>query len=251
MCIADTPEQQIRPAVTWLMKERDAKNFYLIGDDYVWPRKSNEHAKKYIAENGGKVVGEEYVPFGAPNKFEEAVTRIKCGQARRGADHPGRRRQRQLQPHLRRLRPRQGDRAAVAAARGEHAEGHRRREQQQPVLVHVVLSPMRRATRTRNSRRRTSAKFGDKAPQLSIIGADCYAGVNLRQGAGREGAGHQCPQGDGGLERPGLRQRRRAAWTMHGRHVDKTMYLASCKGTEFEIIKTIERVKHGETCKAA
>ena len=36
--------------------------------------------KKFVAEYGGKVVGEEYVPFGAPNKFEEAVTRIKAAK---------------------------------------------------------------------------------------------------------------------------------------------------------------------------
>ena len=67
--IADTPEQQIRPSVAFMMKDRGAKSVYLIGDDYVWPRKCNEQAKKYIADNGGKVVAEEYVPFGAPNKF--------------------------------------------------------------------------------------------------------------------------------------------------------------------------------------
>ena len=78
--IADTPEQQIRPSLTWMMKEKGAKSVYMIGDDYVWPRKCNEHAKKYIAENGGKVVAEEYVPFGAPNKFEEIVTRIKSAK---------------------------------------------------------------------------------------------------------------------------------------------------------------------------
>ena len=78
--IADTPEQQIRPSVAFMMKDRGAKSVYLIGDDYVWPRKCNEQAKKYIADNGGKVVAEEYVPFGAPNKFEEIVTRIKSAK---------------------------------------------------------------------------------------------------------------------------------------------------------------------------
>src|ERR1700729_4403010 len=78
--IADTPEQQIRPSVAYMMKERGAKSVYLIGDDYVWPRKCNEHARRYIAENGGSVVAEEYVPFGAPNKFEEIVTRIKSAK---------------------------------------------------------------------------------------------------------------------------------------------------------------------------
>jgi ABC-type branched-subunit amino acid transport system substrate-binding protein len=78
----------------------------MIGDDYVWPRKCNEQAKKYIAENGGKVTAEEYVPFGAPNKFEEVVTRIKSAKTGWGSDHPRRRRQREFQPHLCRLWPR-------------------------------------------------------------------------------------------------------------------------------------------------
>ena len=76
-CLGETPPQQAQPATEFLAKEKKAKTFYLIGDDYVWPRKSNEQIKKYVAQYGGKVVGEEYVPFGAPNKFEEAVTRIK------------------------------------------------------------------------------------------------------------------------------------------------------------------------------
>jgi urea transport system substrate-binding protein len=38
--------------------------------------------------------------------------------------------------------------------------------------------------------------------------------------------------------------------TMYGQHVDKNMFLAECKGTEFEILKTFEAVKHGEACKA-
>ena len=37
--------------------------------------------------------------------------------------------------------------------------------------------------------------------------------------------------------------------TMHGRHVDKTMYLATCKGADFDIIKTFDDVKSGEVCK--
>jgi hypothetical protein len=37
---------------------------------------------------------------------------------------------------------------------------------------------------------------------------------------------------------------------MRGRHVDKTMYLATCKGTEFDIIKTFADIKSGDECKA-
>ena len=38
--------------------------------------------------------------------------------------------------------------------------------------------------------------------------------------------------------------------TMHGRQVDKDMYLAQCKGTNFEVIKTIKAIKSGTACQA-
>ena len=82
-CLGETPPQQAQPAVEFLAKEKNAKTFFLIGDDYVWPRKSNEQIKKYVAQYGGKVVGEEYVPFGAPNKFEESGDAHQGPQARR------------------------------------------------------------------------------------------------------------------------------------------------------------------------
>jgi hypothetical protein len=37
--------------------------------------------------------------------------------------------------------------------------------------------------------------------------------------------------------------------TMRGRQVDKDMYLARCKGTDFDVIKTIKAVKSGTACK--
>ncbi len=77
---ADTPQQQVEPSIKALAKMTGAKTYYLIGNDYVWPHKTNDQAKKYIAETGGKVVGEEYLPLGAPNKFEDAVARIKSAK---------------------------------------------------------------------------------------------------------------------------------------------------------------------------
>ena len=38
--------------------------------------------------------------------------------------------------------------------------------------------------------------------------------------------------------------------TMRGRQVDKDMYLAQCKGTSFEVFKTIKGVKSGTACRA-
>ena len=37
---------------------------------------------------------------------------------------------------------------------------------------------------------------------------------------------------------------------MRGRHVDKNMFLADCKGTQFNVLKTFADVKSGSECKA-
>ena len=64
MAIGETPGAQWRPAIEWLANNRQASNWYLIGSDYVWPWLSHKAIKKYIADAGGRVVGEEFVPIG-------------------------------------------------------------------------------------------------------------------------------------------------------------------------------------------
>lgn len=64
MAIGETPRWQSRPAIHWLADVKKASRWYLIGSDYVWPWQSHRAVKKYIAEAGGQVVGEEFVPVG-------------------------------------------------------------------------------------------------------------------------------------------------------------------------------------------
>ena len=65
------------PASNWVSKEKDAKTFYLLGSDYIWPRTSNKIARKHI-ENvlKLKVVGEEYFPLGN-TQFNSVINKIK------------------------------------------------------------------------------------------------------------------------------------------------------------------------------
>ncbi|MBI1396365.1 MAG: urea ABC transporter substrate-binding protein [Betaproteobacteria bacterium] len=69
--------QQILWGLDWVMKEKGAKSFFLIGSDYIWPRTSNKIARKHI-ENFRhlKVVGEEYYPLGHTN-FNSLINKIK------------------------------------------------------------------------------------------------------------------------------------------------------------------------------
>ncbi len=69
--------QQILAGLDWVVKEKKAKKFFLVGSDYIWPRTSNKIARKHI-ENvvKGEVVGEEYYPLGN-TQFGSLINKIK------------------------------------------------------------------------------------------------------------------------------------------------------------------------------
>ncbi len=64
MAIGETPPRQARPAIAWLAEHKRARRWYLIGSDYVWPWLSHRAVKRYIAQAGGQIVGEDFVSVG-------------------------------------------------------------------------------------------------------------------------------------------------------------------------------------------
>ncbi len=58
-----TTNQQIVPAVQYLLDEGKTK-FFLLGSDYVFPRTSNTIIRAQLADAGLEPVGEEYLPLG-------------------------------------------------------------------------------------------------------------------------------------------------------------------------------------------
>jgi len=57
------PNQQIEPAVEWLLKEK-GKNFFLVGSNYIFPKTANTIIKEQLKALGGETVGEEYLELG-------------------------------------------------------------------------------------------------------------------------------------------------------------------------------------------
>jgi urea transport system substrate-binding protein len=57
------PDQQVAPVVDYFMKQYHAKTYFLIGSDYAFGRGMLNFTKTYIEKNGGKVVGNEYLPM--------------------------------------------------------------------------------------------------------------------------------------------------------------------------------------------
>ena len=74
-----TTNQQISPAVEWLIKDKKLKKFFLVGSDYVFPQTANAEIKPQVASLGGTVVGEEYTPLGH-REYATLVDKIKAAK---------------------------------------------------------------------------------------------------------------------------------------------------------------------------
>ncbi|UJF32307.1 urea ABC transporter substrate-binding protein [Paenibacillus hexagrammi] len=73
-----TTNQQIIPAVSWLLQNK-GKKFYLLGSDYVFPRTANKIIKEQLKAEGGTLVAEEYTPLGHTD-YNTIISKIKKGK---------------------------------------------------------------------------------------------------------------------------------------------------------------------------
>ncbi|MFQ3788966.1 transporter substrate-binding domain-containing protein [Halomonas sp. A29] len=69
------PNQQQQEFVPWLV-ENFGGRFYLIGNNYVYPREENNVCKMILEQVGGGPVHEEYVPMGHSD-FSSVINRIR------------------------------------------------------------------------------------------------------------------------------------------------------------------------------
>lgn len=72
------PNQQIDPMTAWLTKNV-GKSVYILGSDYIWPRRSAVAIEKAFEANGGKVLGVDFFPFGTQD-FGPAFDKVKAAK---------------------------------------------------------------------------------------------------------------------------------------------------------------------------
>lgn len=78
--IGETAARQLRPSIAWLGLRGQARRWMLVGNDYVWPRMSHRIARQSIAESGGQVVAETYLPFGVDD-FGPVIDQLRATRA--------------------------------------------------------------------------------------------------------------------------------------------------------------------------
>ncbi|MEK5061474.1 urea ABC transporter substrate-binding protein [Paenibacillus sp. FSL H7-0326] len=73
--IGATADQQIVPAIDWLLKNK-GKRAYLLGSDNVFARTANGIVKEQLKAEGAELLGEEYTPYGH-TEYSTIISKIK------------------------------------------------------------------------------------------------------------------------------------------------------------------------------
>ncbi len=63
--LGERPGYQLSAAAETMMREAGGHRWFLVGNDYCWPRSVNEVARHALPQLGGDVVGERYAAVGA------------------------------------------------------------------------------------------------------------------------------------------------------------------------------------------
>ncbi|MDS9468479.1 substrate-binding domain-containing protein [Paracoccus sp. MBLB3053] len=74
--IGETPANQLAGAVDHFTSDLGARSWFLMGHDYVWPRKTHDWLSRHLRASGCEVSGEEYHDLNEDN-FEAALDRIE------------------------------------------------------------------------------------------------------------------------------------------------------------------------------
>ncbi|MGW5071378.1 substrate-binding domain-containing protein [Streptomyces cyaneofuscatus] len=234
---SETPAGQLLPAMRMLARIRDVRRWFVVGNDYIWPRHTARAARRYARESRGRVCGEAYLPLGTDD-FAGVLRRIERADADAvlmllvGSD-------------------------AVRFNRAFAAAGLDARCLRLSTLMDesMLLGSGPEATadlystagffasladgHSMDFHGRYAARFGADAPVPGSLGESCYEGVLLLAalierartldvsaiGATAEHVRYEGPRGLLGLD---------------GRHVRQRIYLAEADGLDFTVLAQLD-----------
>ncbi|MEV5902832.1 substrate-binding domain-containing protein [Streptomyces sp. NPDC052127] len=230
---SETPARQLLPAMRLLTEARGVRRWFVVGNNYVWPRRTARAARRYARDSRGRVCGEAYLPLGADD-FHDVLGRIERADADAvlmllvGSD-------------------------AVRFNRAFAAAGLDQRCLRLSTLMdeNMLMGSGPEATvdlystagffasladqNTMDFHGRYAERFGVAAPTPGSLGESCYEGVLLLAalierartldvtaiGATADTVSYEGPRGLIGLE---------------GRHVRQRIYLAKADGLDFNVL---------------
>lgn len=237
----ETPARQLRPAMRLLGDARGVRRWFVVGNDYVWPRLTAVAAREYALGCGARLAGEAFVPLGTTD-FSRVLGELERCAADAvlvllvGADAAVFNRAfAAVGLHQRCLRlSTLMDENMLLASGPEATDGL----WAAAGYFETLATPESLGFGARYARR-----FGVHAPPVGSPGESCYEGVRLLAAlAGLSRArlpgGHGWPPDPAGetsaVSLPGF-DGARGALRLRGNHVEQPVYLAEADGLDFHV----------------
>ena len=229
----ETPAGQLLPAMRLLAEAALVRGWFVVGNDYVWPRATARAARRYARACGGAVRGEAFVPLGTED-YAEVLRRIE----RSGADA--------ILMLLIGADAVQFNRAFAACGLGGGVLRLSTHMDENMLLATGAEGTANlwaaagyfetlATAESMEFNGRYAARFGAQAPVLSSLGESCYEGVQLLAAlahrAGTLDVRALMRTGDGaGYEGP------RGPISLRGNHITQPIYLARADVFDFHIV---------------
>jgi ABC-type branched-subunit amino acid transport system substrate-binding protein len=241
----ETPSQQLQPVIPHLMESESVSKWYLIGNDYNWPHDTNALATDYIAQAGGTVVGEEYLPF-TVSEFDSSLQRIKesgadavlvtlvggasvgfnVSYAGFGLDKQAIRLGTLIEENT------------LAGIGAENANGL--------YSSSGYFASIETDTAAAFSESYTAA-YGADGAALNSLGQSTYEGLQLLAALGNKAGSLDVATMDAAAEGTTW-DTPRGTNTLVGRHVAQTIYLADGTGGAFDVVTSFDNVASSDAC---
>jgi len=238
----ETPDTQLLPALTVLEQEYRVRQWFVVGNDYIWPRSTARQIRAHLATDNRALSGQVYVPLGC-HDFGAALDQLERSPATGvvvllvGQDAVEFHRQfanRGLHHQMVRLSPLMDENMLLAT-------GAAASEQLYVGAAYFSALPTQGSL---DFTARYSRRFGPEAPVVGTMAESCYEGLHLLAAltklAGSAEISELCRVADD-VEFEGPR----GALRLTGHHTSQQNYLAKAAGLDFDVLASLRPANVG------
>ena len=230
----ETPERQVLPAMRWMAAELGVRSWFVIGNDYVWPRVSARAVRSYVrASRELRLVDEMFVPLGTED-FSGAVGRVlrsdadgvlmflvgsdavRFNRAFAGAG---------LDQRSIRLSPLMDENMLLGTGADNSAELYSSAGFFETLATAAGLG----------FSLRYAQRFGTSAPALNSMGESCYEALTFLAHLAGRARSLELDQLNGAADKLAY-ESPRGLVRMSGNHLQQDIYLARADGLEFDVL---------------
>lgn len=229
----ETPERQLFPALRWMVEQLDVRRWFIVGDNYVWPRGSALAARAYARTLGVEICGETYVPLGAED-YDEVLREIELTEPDGvlmflvGDDAVGFNRSfaaRGLQDRIVRLSTLMDENMLMATGAGATSG----------LFTAAGFFDTLRTDGSDQFRRNYTRRHGLTAPVPNSMGESCYEGLRLLAALWQRSQSFEVLRICGHAEQTGYDGPRGGAQLSAG-HLSHPVYMARADALEFAVL---------------